>query len=111
MPGKVVQLYLADSRASMNNYSEILYCPDNKALACYDESVSDKSLKTVRDRRGNIYRRIKHFSGYNVAAGLDEVDDSARWLRARSGYMVVSGVENHANQNEPPKDDQHDDDK
>jgi hypothetical protein len=104
-PGKEVLLYLADKKASMNDYSEILYCPDNKALSCYDESLTDPSVKSVRDRKGNIYRRIKHFSGYNVAAGIDEVSDDARWSvsatnshavasRAKkSGYMVVSGAE------------------
>lgn len=121
-PGKVVLLYLADKKASMDDYSEIFYCPDNKNLPCVDESLTDASLSTVRDRKGNIYRRIKHFSGYNVAAGLDDAGD-ARWSRGttsgravttstiaspaasaargkRSGYMVVSGLENQDQENE-----------
>jgi hypothetical protein len=108
-PGSEVLLFLADKKASMDDYSEILYCPDNKDLPCYDESFTDASLKSVRDRKGNIYRRIKHFSGYNVAAGLDEAP-SARWSRSvlggtsvaargkKSGYMVVSGVEEEEEQ-------------
>ena len=35
-----------------------------------DESLLDESLKTKWDRRlGGVYRRIKHFSGYNVYTG------------------------------------------
>lgn len=35
-----------------------------------DESLLDETLKTKWDRRlGGVYRRIKHFSGYNVYSG------------------------------------------
>src|SRR5688500_293282 len=35
-----------------------------------DESLLDPTLKTKWDRRlGGVYRRIKHFSGYNVYSG------------------------------------------
>ena len=35
-----------------------------------DESLDDPTLKTKWDRRlGGVYRRIKHFSGYNVYSG------------------------------------------
>ena len=36
-----------------------------------DESLTDKTLKTKWDRHlGGVYRRIKHFSGYNVYSGF-----------------------------------------
>jgi hypothetical protein len=35
-----------------------------------DESLTDATLRTQWDRRkGGVYRRIKHFSGYNVHSG------------------------------------------
>ena len=48
----------------------IAYCPD--LGACYDESLSDPSLTTYRDKNGNYFRRLKHFSGYNIASGFSE---------------------------------------
>ena len=36
-----------------------------------DESLLDETLKTKADRKlGGVYRRIKHFSGYNVWSGF-----------------------------------------
>jgi hypothetical protein len=53
----------------------IVYCAD-LASSCVDESVADPSLVTYRDPlNGNYYRRVKHFSGYNIASGRS--DDSA----------------------------------
>ena len=47
----------------------ILYCADG-ATTCVDESLADSSLVTYRDPvSGNYYRRVKHFSGYNIASG------------------------------------------
>jgi hypothetical protein len=48
----------------------INYCPDDGS-ACYDEGALDASLTTYRDGRSGsfYYRRIKHFSGYNIASG------------------------------------------
>jgi hypothetical protein len=35
-----------------------------------DESLLDQTLETKSDKkRGGVYRRIKHFSGYNVYSG------------------------------------------
>ena len=35
-----------------------------------DEALTDGTLKTKWDRHlGGVYRRIKHFSGYNVYSG------------------------------------------
>ncbi|HET7456181.1 MAG TPA: hypothetical protein VFJ74_00915 [Gemmatimonadaceae bacterium] len=47
----------------------IVYCADISG-ACVDESVADPSLVTYRDPvSGNYYRRVKHFSGYNISTG------------------------------------------
>jgi hypothetical protein len=46
-----------------------------------DESVTDKTLKThVYDTYGILYRRIKHFTGYQVGAGFYATDsDDSGW--------------------------------
>jgi hypothetical protein len=46
----------------------ILFCPVGDQQGCVDESQFDESLITRIDlKRGIIYRRIKHFSGYLAA--------------------------------------------
>ena len=46
----------------------ILYCPTSSSKSCVDESLTDPTLATVLDRPNHqVYRRIKHFSGYLVA--------------------------------------------
>ena len=74
-PSQWVVLTFADLQASLDPFFNILYCPYATG-ACYDESRLDPSLLTVRDPiTGRITRRIKHFSGYNVAAGDDGSGD------------------------------------
>lgn len=47
----------------------IVYCA-TLTSSCVDESIADPSLVTYRDPfNGNYYRRVKHFSGYNIASG------------------------------------------
>jgi hypothetical protein len=41
-----------------------------------DESVEDSSLRTYVSHTGYAYRRIKHFSGYNLTAGRAEQAES-----------------------------------
>ena len=49
-------------------WSNIQYCA-TATSACIDESLTDPSLTTDTDpATGYIFRRIKHFSGYNVVA-------------------------------------------
>jgi len=49
-------------------WSKIQYCV-TATSACVDESLADPSLNTNTDpATGYIFRRIKHFSGYNVVA-------------------------------------------
>ena len=64
-------LYLMDKVAADDPAYRIFYCADN-ASDCVDESLTDPTLATQRDVRGFLYRRIKHFSGYNIASGYAE---------------------------------------
>jgi hypothetical protein len=60
---------LKDGKKAQSALS-ILYCADGVAQ-CYDEATLDPSLATFRT--GKKYsRRIKHFSGYNIASGYAE---------------------------------------
>lgn len=71
-PASWVLLTFGDFEASLDPLFNIDYCPESTG-ACYDESATDPSLLTVRNPlTGKVTRRIKHFSGYNVAAGRDD---------------------------------------
>ena len=75
-PSNWVVLTFADLQASLDPFFNILYCP-NTTGPCIDESKTDLTLLTIRNPiSGKITRRIKHFSGYNVAAG-DGSDDAS----------------------------------
>jgi hypothetical protein len=74
-PNKWVVLTFASLQASLDPLFNILYCPQAKG-ACFNEAKSDLSLVTVRNPlTGKVTRRIKHFSGYNVAAGEEGLFD------------------------------------
>jgi hypothetical protein len=74
-PAQWVVLSFADFQASLDPFFNILYCP-TATSACFDESLNDPTLLTVRNPiTGRVTRRIKHFSGYNVAAGDDGSGD------------------------------------
>ena len=65
-----VFITLKDASRKAASDLAILYCADGVAR-CYDEAILDPSLATFRS--GKKYsRRIKHFSGYNIASGYAE---------------------------------------
>jgi hypothetical protein len=67
-PARMAWLSLYDREAASDPSARILFCEENLA-ECVDEALSDPSLATLRDPfSGYVYRRIKHFSGYNMAA-------------------------------------------
>ena len=67
-PDRVVQLWMKARQVKDGGDFSILYCGDD-GNTCVDESQSDPSLKSFVLRKGGVvYRRIKHFSVYNVAA-------------------------------------------
>jgi hypothetical protein len=71
-PAKHVVIQFADLQASLDPWFNILYCP-TATSACYNEAKNDLSLLTIRNPlTGKVTRRIKHFSGYNVAAGEED---------------------------------------
>ena len=68
--GDGVQLFLMDKKSAYDPSAKILYCAGTTSSTCVDESLTDPSLATRTDApNGFVYRRIKHFSGYNVTAG------------------------------------------
>jgi len=65
---KWVWLFLYDQAAATTALQEIDYCFGT--LACVDESALDATLMTHRaSGYPYLYRRVKHFSGYNVVTG------------------------------------------
>lgn len=64
------ELYLKDKSAIDDPSTAILYCNEK---GCIDEGRVDPTMATMRDRQqGFVYRRIKHFSGYQVSTGRDD---------------------------------------
>jgi len=108
VPTTETYLYLKDAPRSTAQTLTILYCAT--ALTCVDESLTDPTLVTVRVGKSNILgRRLKHFSGYNIAADLCRtvamiLDDGSAGCgdggMSRSGYMVASGL-NGGNDSNP----------
>jgi hypothetical protein len=108
-PLREVNLYLRTGRDSQPTSLDVKYC--DAMGDCFDESVTDSTLQTRRvGTSAYLVRRIKHFSGYSVAAGelclgtltqeldgtfmcYDEMEDFDMTLfMRRSGYMVASGL-------------------
>lgn len=85
-----------DYEASLDPMYNILYCATPRST-CKDESKRDYTLLPMKNPlTRKIQRRIKHFSGYNVAAGRDEdIGDDNRWWGALStdrGVLVATTV-------------------
>ena len=84
VPGKTVTLRLKDRLASITEGSTIVWCPTG-AATCVDEARTDASLATYRDPNGMfVYRRLKHFSGYNVV--VDRAGDSGDTIDGGFGF-------------------------
>lgn len=90
-PLKWVVITLRDERAAQFYGSIIAYCP-TATSSCVDESLTDPSVATVKDPlTGQLTRRIKHFSGYNVFAGFsDSADPSALMNRIAPDPTVLA---------------------
>jgi hypothetical protein len=73
-PTHWVNLTFADLQASLDPAFNIYYCQSING-SCVDEAKNDPTLATIHNTKtGKITRRIKHFSGYNVAVGHDDSD-------------------------------------
>jgi hypothetical protein len=106
VPTKEVNLFLKQGRAKEARELNVEYC--NNAGVCIDESKTDASLIPQRLGKSSILvRRIKHFSGYSIAAGkgclgeltedltgslMSAMDGLGLNFDKRSGYMVASGL-------------------
>jgi hypothetical protein len=65
--GGWVSLNFADASAWSDSSTKILYCAT--ATSCVDESATDFDVRTQKNGDVVVWRKIKHFSGYNVATG------------------------------------------
>ena len=75
VPGKWVMIYMhsAALASGQNAPLKILWAPVTGALGI-DESLTDPTLLTrTWPTYGIVYRRIKHFSGYQVSAGVADI--------------------------------------
>jgi hypothetical protein len=89
-PRQWVKITFSDLEASLDLSFSILYCPSVHSK-CKDESKTDPSLVTYRDPITHMLtRRIKHFSGYNVAAGDDGSGDPVDGVSSLSSLMIDS---------------------
>jgi hypothetical protein len=97
VPAKQVMAYFKDAKGALTPGSYIAYC---SVQGCEDEGKTDPSMTTYRDpSQGIIYRRLKHFSGYNVVFGFGG-DGSASSLLGKlppsflkSGYITTVGLD------------------
>lgn len=75
-PQRAAILKLFDPDATLGKDFEIFWCPSAEQSAwlplnggCIDEGQNDPSVRTIREPgSGYLQRRVKHFSGYEVAA-------------------------------------------
>lgn len=70
LPTGWVMLTLTDARAAGDSTMTILSCAQS-GQACVSEASGDSTMTTHRNAAaGQMTRRIKHFSGYMVGAGM-----------------------------------------
>lgn len=67
VPGKTVTLFMYKTASADSVGGVIAWCPTGGG-ECVDEGVADVTLLSHDDSE-LVYRRIKHFSGYNVTFG------------------------------------------
>ena len=75
VPGKWVMMYMhADALTSAQSSTlKILWSPSNGRPGI-DESLTDPTLKTYAlPSYGLLYRRVKHFSAYQVSSGVADI--------------------------------------
>jgi hypothetical protein len=71
-PAGWVMLSLYDYGAYTTPWTKIYYCPTTSSSSCFDESLTDPTVATVKDPvTGKLIRRVKHFSGYSLTSGRD----------------------------------------
>jgi len=89
-PAKWVRITFADLQASLDPAFNILYCSSPHS-DCKDEAKKDPTLVTYRDPiTHKLSRRVKHFSGYNVAAGDGGSDYSSLNVGAPGAFTALA---------------------
>jgi hypothetical protein len=82
-PLQWVWIYMQTDAATTTTSLNILWSPAI-GVPGIDESLDDPTLRTfVSPWTGHAYRRIKHFSGYNVTSGYTSIPSD---LRERADY-------------------------
>jgi hypothetical protein len=82
-PFQWVWIYMQTDAAMLDRSLNILWSPAI-GVPGIDESIEDPTLRTfVSPWSGYAYRRIKHFSGYNVTSGYSSIPSD---LRERADY-------------------------
>jgi hypothetical protein len=82
-PTKWVVLTFTDYRSSLLTLANIGYCT-TATSGCVNEATTDPTLATFTNPvTGQLTRRIKHFSGYNVFSGFAETVDGVTSLLNR----------------------------
>jgi hypothetical protein len=80
-PSEWVWIYMyTDAAVSLNPSLSILWSPAI-GVPGIDESLEDPTLRTFVSPSGYAYRRIKHFSGYNVTSGRAEAEEETEVVR------------------------------
>ena len=79
VPGSNVVLRMKDDAAAAAGTGVIVWCPTG-ALTCVNEALQDATMATKSSpNNGFVYRRLKHFSGYNVVvdrSGDEPINDN-----------------------------------
>jgi hypothetical protein len=100
--GGWVSLTFSDAAAWSDSTTRILYCAT--ATSCVDESKTDFDVQTKKDGSTIVWRKIKHFSGYNVATGEEctpspddpdciDVGDGHSWNPAGGSFTSATRMQ------------------
>jgi hypothetical protein len=85
-PFQWVWMYMRTEAVERGESLTILWSPEF-GLPGIDESLTDPTLRTyVNPWLDVAYRRIKHFSGYNVTAGRSEEAEDREFVSDEGGY-------------------------
>jgi hypothetical protein len=89
-PAQWVNLTFADLEASLDPMFNIYYCA-SVTTSCVDEATTDPTLVTVRNPiTAKLTRRIKHFSGYNIAAARIQPKKTASTSTETSAGLAIA---------------------
>jgi hypothetical protein len=100
-PTKQVWVFFKDAVAAKTPGLVIKYCSLlNGVDTCVNEGKTDADMVTYQDpTQGFIYRRLKHFSGYNVIFGFGDDGGASGGLNLApmpmnlySGYITTVGL-------------------